>query len=545
MAAKNDNMLGRIIGGRFEIVRMIGQGGMGAVFEAKHQTLPRKFAIKILRPELARSRDFVERFRREAVAAGRIEHPNIIYITDFGTMDEGSLYLVMEFLEGAGLDQLLSRHVRLPLSRAIPILAQVADALDAAHQVDVVHRDLKPENILLSEVRGRKDIVKLFDFGIARVRTPEYAEEALTAKGQVFGTAEYMSPEQATGEECDGRSDIYAVGCLAYELLTGDPPFTGQPVKILQSHVNKAAPAPSTRLKDHPVPPAFDALVLRCLAKDPKDRYQTGAELRQDLLKVRGLLYSMGAEIAQRRNATGRMMVISDKHMAEGWRSLGGQVPELFASGADPVVAMPRLTLTGGQPRVGANLDQLHSDYHEVLRELAIAMVQAVLAPPETSDELERLLAVEEEIASLTGTIALAEQNFDRIRYEQGQREKRLRYAMFDLSMERAQLEGRAKADPTQAQGLAHQIADYDFQIGELSKSTAEVDRERSLQIAELDREVQQYREARRNREQESQDLYQKLHAQIEALRPAVQDAGILQLYERLSKVRAEIEAAR
>lgn len=534
---------GHIIGGRFEIIRLLGQGGMGAVFEAKHQTLPRKFAIKILRPELARNPDFVERFRREAVAAGRIEHPNVIYITDFGSMENGSLYLVMEFLEGIGLDQLLSRHVRLPLSRAIPILAQVADALDAAHQVGVVHRDLKPENILLSEVRGRKDVVKIFDFGIARVHTSEFAE-ALTMKGQVFGTAEYMSPEQATGEECDGRSDIYAVGCLAYELLTGDPPFTGQPVKILQAHVNKTPAPPSTRLKDHPVPPAYDALVLRCLAKNPADRYQNIADLRQDLLKIRGLLYSMGAEIASRPHATGAMAVVSEKHKVAGWRTLGGHIPEIFTSAADPVVSA-RPVLTTGQPRIVANLDQLHSDFHDVMRELAIALVQAVLAPPETSDELERLLAVEEEMASLTGTIALAEQNFDRIRFEQGQKEKRLRYAVFDLSMERAQLEGRAKADPSQSAALTGQISDLDFQIDALTKRTREVDHERTLQIQELDREVQSYRQARQDREEEAQVLYQKLHAQVEALRPAVQDAKILELYGRIASIRAQIEAAR
>jgi serine/threonine protein kinase len=538
------DLTGTIIGGRFEIVRLIGQGGMGAVFEARHQTLPRKFAIKILRPELAKSHDFVERFRREAIASGRIEHPNIIYITDFGSMENGSLYLVMEFLEGIGLDQVLARNVRLPLSRAIPILAQVADALDAAHQVDVVHRDLKPENILLTEVRGRKDIVKIFDFGIARVRTPEYSEEALTAKGQVFGTAEYMSPEQATGEECDGRSDLYAVGCLAYELVTGDPPFTGQAVKVLQAHVSKPVTPPSMRVKDHPVPPAFDALVLRCLAKEPKDRYQSGAELRQDLLKLRGLLYSMGAEIAVRKKATGKISVVSQGHMKEGWRSLGGTLPEIFASGEDPEVAMPRQSMTTAQ-RAPVNLDQLHSDFHDTLRELAIALVQAVIAPAETSEVLERLLLVEEEIASLTGTIALAEQNFDRIRYDFSQREKRLRYAIFDLSMNRAQLQGRGAADPSQMQHMQAQLADLDFQITELTKSTHQLDGERSDQIHALDAEVQSYRHARSEREQERVTIYQGLHAQVESLRPSAKNPELIAIYERLEQTRKNIEDSR
>jgi len=459
-------------------------------------------------------------------------------------MDDSSLYLVMEYLEGRGLDEVLTRNRVMPLSRAIPILAQIADALDTAHRVNVVHRDLKPENILLTEVRGRKDVVKVFDFGIASVRTPEFAE-TLTARGQVFGTAEYMSPEQATAEECDGRSDIYAVGCLAYELITGDPPFVGQPVKVLQSHVNKAVAAPSTRVREYTVPSAFDALVLRCLAKNPAERYQTGAELRQDLLKVRGLLYSMGAEIATRRRATGAIPVVARKQMAEGWRSLGGHVPEFFtSSGHDP--ALPRDAFQLSQvPAAPANLEQLHADYHEVLRELAIALVQAVLAPPETSDVLERLLAVEEEMASLTGTIALAEQNFDRIRYEFGQREKRLRYAVFDLSMERAQLEGRSRVDPEHIEQLQVQIDDLNFQIAELTRSMDGIKKERAQQIQELDAEVRQYRQARQEREEEADTIYQKLHSQIESLRPTAEGDNVEALYTRLDEVRRQLEQAR
>ena len=149
-------MIGRVVGGRFLIEREIGRGGMGAVYEARHEVLPRKFAIKILRKDLSRDKIFIERFRREAIASSRVVHPNVIYITDFGAMEDGSFYLVMEYLEGTGLDHLLSRYTRVSIHRALPILIQVADALDAAHQVGVIHRDLKPENILLCEVGARR-----------------------------------------------------------------------------------------------------------------------------------------------------------------------------------------------------------------------------------------------------------------------------------------------------------------------------------------------------------------------------------------------------
>ncbi|MCA9664965.1 MAG: protein kinase [Myxococcales bacterium] len=544
----NHDLVGKIVGGRFEVVRAIGQGGMGTVFEARHLTLPRKFAIKILRRELANNPDFVERFRREAIAAARIEHPNVIYITDYGRTEERSLvYLVMEYLEGIGLDEVLSRNIRLPLHRALPILAQLADALDHAHQMAVVHRDLKPENILLTEVRGQKDYVKILDFGIAKVKSAEYGDmESLTMQGQVFGTAEYMSPEQATGEPTDGRSDIYALGCLAYEMITGNPPFLGPAVRVLQAHVNDPVSAPSTRLKDHPIPPAVDALILRCLAKEPVDRYQSGAELRQDLLKTRATLYSMSAERASRERAnTGSMATVPRKALTDGWQALGGRVPSIFAD-TGPMGAVPssggRLSQT--DLPVTASPEQLHDNYHVALRQLAIGLVQEAVAGREISEALERLLVIEEEVASLTGTIALSEQNFDRIRFEFGQREKRLRYAMLDLNMSRAQIGGRLEANPAEAVALQGQMADLEYQISELTRSTEQLAQERQEHIDELDGEVKRYREVRDEREQEAVELYQALHTKVEALRSKSGSGSLTSLYGQLDTAVSALEAS-
>jgi hypothetical protein len=521
---------------------------MGAVFEAQHVVLPRKFAIKILRPELSHDQSFIERFRREAIASARVEHPNIVYITDFGATEDGALYLVMEFLQGVGLDSLLSRQTRLPINRTLPILAQVADALDHAHHLSIIHRDLKPENILLCEVRGQKDVVKLLDFGIAKMNAPEFANAALTIKGQVFGTAEYMSPEQAVGEPLDGRSDLYAVGCLAYEMLTGEPPFVGNAVSILQAHVRTVPAPPSTKLREHHIPPALDALILRCLAKEPAQRYQSGAELRRDLLKVRGMLFSMSDEIVARNRTTGPTPPVSRKKMTEGWQSLGGSVPEILITGEVPQFTgeTPPPTATSAQPVTVAptlNPDALREEYHEVLRELALALVQVLLASHETSDSLERLLVLEEEVASLTGAIALAEQKFDRIRFEHGQREKRLRYAILDLSMEQAQLKGRTAADPRAA--LQTQLADLQFQIGELNKRCSEIEGERNAQINELAAEVRNYRDARQKLEGEAAALFQALHTQVEALRPSAQQPELVELYTSLDGLRVALDQAR
>jgi serine/threonine protein kinase len=543
-----DAMIGRVIGGRFRVLKLLGEGGMGAVYLAQHEALPRKLAIKILRPQLAKDKSFIERFRREAIAASRIEHPNVIYITDFGHTEDGSVYLAMEYLEGIGLDRVLAKQVRIPPSRTLPILAQIADALDLAHQMSVVHRDLKPENIQLTLLHGRKDFVKLLDFGIAKLQTPEFDGAALTIRGQVFGTAEYMSPEQASGRPVDGRSDIYSLGCLAYEMLTGDPPFLGPAVQVLRAHVQTPPPPPSTKMKGLRLPPSLDALVLRCLSKNPKERYQTGAELRQDLLRTRALLFSMAdpsEQEAGRARITGRLHLASTSTMSEGWQALGGKAPEtLLPFAANPILFDRPVTGMIYVPPPSSP-DKIREEIYDILRELSMSLVQAALAPAEISEALERLLVVEEEVATLTGTIALAEQNFDRIRFEFGQKEKRLRFAILDLSMEQAQLKGRSIRGPEEAAEVAGQLADLEFQIGELHKRCREIEDDRKAHIHELDAEVKQHRERRLALEQEASVIFQTLHSLVEVLRPKAGESELRTHYEKLDALRLKLDEAR
>ena len=529
------DLTGRVIAGRFRIVEHLGSGGMGTVYKAEHITLPRIFAIKILRDELSRDEGFIERFRREAIAASRVEHPNVIYITDFGKTDEGEVYLIMEYLQGVGLDQVLAQQGRLAPNRAVNILAQVADALDVAHSVNVVHRDLKPENIQLTEERGRKDFVKLLDFGIAKVRTPEFDGAPLTIQGEVFGTAEYMSPEQATGKQVDGRSDLYAVGCLAHELLTGEPPFLGSAVAILRDHVYTKPKTPSALHPDLPILPAMDALVLRCLAKDPRKRYQRGAELRQDLMRVRALMFSQSGRSTQKRRITPRRPTIAENSMTTGWHKLGGEVPQmLLCAGPSPATPAPEMT-ADAEP---ANTEHLHRTYHDALRELAIGLDKAALAPPEIGTLLERLLVVQEEVASLTGLIALAEQSFDRIRYEHGQRERRFRHAILDLGMDRARLQGQASADPVMAPQLELRVEDLDYQINKLRQRVAEVDMDRDTHIQQHNTELVGSRQKKEALEQEAVQVFQSIHAQVEALRASANSAELNELYQKLDNVR-------
>ncbi|HYH28741.1 MAG TPA: Stk1 family PASTA domain-containing Ser/Thr kinase [Actinomycetota bacterium] len=267
----------RVLAGRYEIGSAVGQGGMAKVFRATDEVLGRTVAVKVLAPEFARDQQFVERFRREAQAAAALNHPNIVSVFDTGS-ENGVHFIVMEYLEGRTLREVLSQEGPLHPDRAAEVAESISNALGSAHQQNLVHRDIKPGNIMLTPSGD----VKVMDFGIARATTGE----ALTQTATVLGTASYFSPEQAKGEPVDQRSDIYSVGCVLYELVTGRAPFTGDsPVAIAYKHVREAPVLPSSINPD--VPPALEAVIMKALAKNPANRYQRASEMAADLARVR------------------------------------------------------------------------------------------------------------------------------------------------------------------------------------------------------------------------------------------------------------------
>ena len=270
------------LGGRYEIGALLGRGGMAEVHVGQDVRLGRTVAVKMLRPDMARDPSFQARFRREAHSAASLNHPSIVAVYDTGedTFDGNPVpYIVMEYVDGSTLRELLASGSRLVPERALEIVDGVLNALAYSHQQGIIHRDIKPGNVMLT----REGHVKVMDFGIARAMADMGA--TMTQTSAVIGTAQYLSPEQARGEQVDARSDLYSTGCLLYELLTGRPPFAGDsPVSVAVQHV-RDEPAPPSQV-DPDLPRSLDAVVLKSLAKNREDRYQTAAQMRGDIASV-------------------------------------------------------------------------------------------------------------------------------------------------------------------------------------------------------------------------------------------------------------------
>ncbi len=270
-------MINVLLGDRYKIGEMIGSGGMADVYVAQDTRLARKVAVKILRSDLARDPSFVARFRKEAFAAAGLNHPGIVSVYDSG--EEPAPYIVMELISGHTLRELIHKGERVPLNRALEIGEGILAALEYSHEQGIIHRDIKPANIMITD----QGDVKVMDFGIARALADLGA--TLTSTWNIVGTAQYLSPEQALGEPADMRSDIYSTGCLLYEVLTGNPPFTGEtPVSIAYQHVSGVLVAPRTLQPD--LPAGIDLVLAVALAKKPEDRYQSAGSMLDDLFKI-------------------------------------------------------------------------------------------------------------------------------------------------------------------------------------------------------------------------------------------------------------------
>lgn len=378
-------LIGQTIDARYRVEALLGEGGMGLVYRVTHIRLNKPLAIKVLRRENTSDEEVLARFRREAESASAIGNQHIVDINDFGTLGDGSTYFVMECLEGMDLIEAMDLARRMPEERALRIASQICKALSAAHEAGIVHRDLKPENVFLTTREGASDFVKILDFGIAKVAN---GPKRLTRKGEVLGTPHYMSPEQCEGEDVDHRTDIYALGVLLYEMLTGYVPHDADTMMgILTKHLYEDPIPPKIRVPQ--VSAELEQVILRCLEKRPEQRYQTMRELESDIARIQSGVRPVGPD-APTLTPT-RPPRPAKRRVAPVY--LGGLAAALLAlAGTLAVTALDERRASGepsgppamaGAPDSTEVVDAAEETAHEV------AEAPASVAPTDRSDEAE------------------------------------------------------------------------------------------------------------------------------------------------------------
>jgi serine/threonine protein kinase len=337
-----DPLVGKVIDGRFEVIERVGEGGMGVVYKVRQVPIGRIVAMKVLSQEMAGDPNWVMRFEREARASSQLQHPNTIRMFDFGKTREGRLFMTMEFLDGRSLREVIADDAPLDAARVLKVLVQCCASLGEAHAAGIIHRDIKPDNVFLLSMGGSPDFVKLLDFSVAKLL--QESDGMRTQAGIVFGTPQYMSPEQGRGMPLDARSDLYALGILAFEMLTGYVPFhhDQNPMIVLQMHVQKAVPQlPAS------VPPIIQQVVYKALEKDPSKRHQSAGEMMQHCQQALAQLETERAGLARPGGATGAMAASNAFGPEQKTIVAGGGVPR-FGPAGNPGYPQPGYP---GQPQ--------------------------------------------------------------------------------------------------------------------------------------------------------------------------------------------------
>jgi serine/threonine protein kinase len=507
---EGDSLVGELFAGRFQIESVIGRGGMGVVFLATHVVLGRRVAIKILRRSLLERPGIAARFRREARAASRIEHPHITTVFDFGHTEEGRPYLAMEYEDGPTLAAEIARHGRLSAPRTVDILAQCAEALAAAHAQEVIHRDLKPKNIVLITRRGVPDFVKILDFGLAKIMGLGADDQQLTEDGQSLGTPRYMAPEQFLGEKMDQRGDIYTLGLVAFEALVGRPPFEGDTVtNIAVQHVHQPAPVVSEASGRADVPPALDAVVARCLAKDPGDRYQEARELHADLRR----LHEDPVQPTPPRRKTSRLYAIS-----HGTRP----APREPSTDEQTVSDWPATQEPAGPDR-----------RPRALEELACAARDLGIGSPEISHVLSRKLQAEDLVIELEAELAVIDATVFELETTARERESRLRQALNQLEHEQEVLlappageqEETVDTQPWDAEAFnraCEERRELEARSAEITAKIQQISRQLEQELGALQEQVEQKRRTMRTLRQEVARYEAQLATLLAGIKPRV-----------------------
>ncbi len=396
-----DPLVGRTIGGSYVMLELVGVGGMGRVYRAEQRMLGRTVAIKVIHPHLLSDEQSVARFYTEARAASRLNHPNSVSIIDFGRTDDGILYLVMEYLQGKDLARLAREDGPLPLGRVCDIVSAVLDALGEAHVLGVVHRDLKPENVIIERLKAGGDLVKVVDFGLAKLLSGQLqGMSSITLPGLVCGTPDYMSPEQGRGEEVDARGDIYSVGVMLFELLTERLPFIADtPTNVVLKHIQEPVPDPRELVPEREIPAGLVAVVMRALAKHPPERYQRADEMATALRQLSLQLSPRSMEVVCL--ACGHRSPMNKRFCAECGASL-----QLAPTPSARMSLPPRVTIARNQHPVLVGR-QAELQLADALRTSAIGKLVCANVVGEAGVGRTRLLAEIAEHADQAGDIVV------------------------------------------------------------------------------------------------------------------------------------------
>lgn len=540
---RRESIIGHMVADRFKVISLLGEGGSGQVYLAEHNVLERQFAIKVLRRDMLSDPTATERFRREARAASRMQHRNIVYISDFGQLKDGRLYLVMEYIPGDELCTVIQREKRLPAERAARILLQISMALDYAHEKGVVHRDLKSENIILTSERHRVDVAKILDFGLAKILYGSGNLDTITFKGQIFGTPEYIPPEQIVGDEVDRRADIYSLGVLAFEMVTGRTPFTGTLMELLVAHRKLTPPLPSSVCPREGIPECFDHLVRKAMQKKPADRFDRASDIA-DLLRT----YLLEARGLREREFDSDLELISTTAVeAAAAQAAGAPAPREIKTPSDPTLVTDYDTLTEEMilgPGSGDEADlverhEARKQLRRLLQQIGRALRDHELASSELQAELERNQRIEEQAAEVENELALLASQMEEVEASGRERESQLRYAIIDLGMERGRLEeGETISPPDQAI-----IADLAYQIGELEVRLLDVARRRETQLDEVDNLIAAQRRELDNLRANLARQDKTLLRHVEQQRVAANHLpGMPPIYARLDELKSVLE---
>ncbi len=460
---ENGPLTGTTLAGRFEIKELLGEGALGEVYLAEHETLGMQYAVKVLQEHVAEDEKVVARFKREAYAASRLDHPNAVQIFDFGRTDEGLFYLVMELVDGPTLTEVLAETAPQPMKRrrGLELLIQVTQALKAAHEAKIVHRDLSPDNIRIIKHRIDADKLKILDFGLAKVLAD--AENPLSATGEVFGTPRYMAPEQARGEPVDHRADIYALGVLAFEVCIGRPPFTYDLLpQLLQAHMDEAPPRPSSLLPIEfpPLPPELEAVILKCLEKSPEDRPQNVDEVYEILEQVQE------AEPQPRAVPLNVSQVLETDKPGSSW---GASAPAWTPGDFAPTIPQTGPTLESPSMHPGDPAYRIWywSQALKLATAIAERLVRDELATPGLPKQLEKLAESENRTVGAEADVALSESELDDLEAEIQQQAFELKNEIVGKSMS---LDSLVEQDP-ESEGPKAELYQ---QIRELEETLAE-----------------------------------------------------------------------